>query len=92
MSQYDKLAGDYTEPKAYTSALETAGVGPFGVLGSEYTLPEKMTVLRGLIDTFSVLCPQWQTINFTRTAEHLKVPVFQPVLRSRKQYLLRRSI
>ena len=58
MSQYDKLAGDYTEPKAYTDALDKAGVGPFGVLGSEYTLPEKMNVLRGLIDTFSVIYPQ----------------------------------
>ena len=45
MGQYDKLAGDYTEPKAYTKALDKAGVGPFGVLGSEYTLPEKMNVL-----------------------------------------------
>ena len=76
MSQYDKLAGDYTEPKAYTNALDRAGVGPFGVLGSEYTLPEKMNVVRGLIDTFSVIYPHWQTINFARTAEHLKVPVY----------------
>ena len=28
MGQYDKLAGDYTEPKAYTDALDKAGVGP----------------------------------------------------------------
>jgi proline iminopeptidase len=76
MSQYDKLAGDYTEPKAYTQALDKAGVGPFGVLGSEYTLPEKMNVFRGLIDTFSVMYPRWQTINFQRSAERLKVPVY----------------
>ncbi len=76
MGQYDKLAGDYTEPKAYTKALDKAGVGPFGVLGSEYTLPEKMNVLRGLIDTFSVMYPQWQTIDFQRSAEQLKVPVY----------------
>jgi proline iminopeptidase len=76
MSQYDKLAGDYTEPKAYTHALEDAGVGPFGVFGSEYTLPERMNVLRGLLDVFSVMYPQWQTINFQRTAEQLKVPVY----------------
>jgi pimeloyl-ACP methyl ester carboxylesterase len=76
MSQYDKLAGDYTEPKAYTDAGDKAGVGPFGILGSEYTLPEKMNVFRGLIDTFSVMYPHWQTINFARTAEHLKVPVY----------------
>ncbi|HEX5414923.1 MAG TPA: alpha/beta fold hydrolase, partial [Chloroflexota bacterium] len=76
MGNYDKLAGDYTEPKAYTEALDKAGVGPFGVLGSEYTLPERFNVLRGLIDTFSVIYPQWQTLNFEHTAEHLKVPVY----------------
>jgi pimeloyl-ACP methyl ester carboxylesterase len=76
MTQYDKLAGDYTEPKAYTDALNKAGVGPFGVMGSEYTLPEKMNVVRGLIDTFSVIYPQWQTIDFQRTAEQLRVPVY----------------
>jgi pimeloyl-ACP methyl ester carboxylesterase len=76
MSQYDKLAGNYTEPKPYTRALDKAGVGPFGVLGSEYTLPEKMNVLRGLIDTFSVMYRRWQTIDFRRSAEQLKVPVY----------------
>jgi pimeloyl-ACP methyl ester carboxylesterase len=76
MTQYDKLAGDYTEPKAYTDALKSAGVGPFGVMGSEYTLPEKMNVVRGLIDVFSVMYPQWQTIDFQRTAEQLRVPTF----------------
>ena len=76
MGQYDKLAGDYTEPKAYTDALEKAGVGPFGVLGSEYTLPEKMNVFRGLLDVFAVMYPRWQTIDFQRSAERLKVPVY----------------
>lgn len=76
MGQYDKLAGDYTEPTAYTRALDRAGVGPFGVLGGEYTLPEKMNVFRGLIDTFSVMYPQWQSIDFARTAEWLEVPVY----------------
>ena len=76
MSQYDKLAGDYTEPKTYTKALDRAGVGSFGVLGSEYTLPEKMNVVRGLIDTFSVMYPQWQSIDFRRTADRLAVPVY----------------
>jgi pimeloyl-ACP methyl ester carboxylesterase len=76
MGQYDKLAGDYTEPKAYTDALDKAGVGPFGLLGSEYRLPDKMNVLRGLIDTFSVIYPQWQTIDFRRSTEQLKVPVY----------------
>ena len=76
MTQYDKLAGEYTEPKAYRDALRKAGVGPWGILGSEYTLPEKMDVFRGLIDTFSVMYPRWQTIDFQRTAEQLDVPVY----------------
>jgi proline iminopeptidase len=76
MSQYDKLAGDYTEPKAYTDALDKSGVGPFGAFGSEYTLPEKMNVFRGLLDVFSVMYPRWQTIDFRRSAEQLKVPVY----------------
>jgi proline iminopeptidase len=76
MSQYDKLAGDYTEPRGYTEALKKAGVGPFGVLGGEYTLPEKMNVVRGLFDVFSVVYPQWQTIDFRDSAERLQVPVY----------------
>ena len=47
MSQYDKLEGDYIEPKSYTDALDKARVGPFGLLGSEYSLPEKMNVFAG---------------------------------------------
>ena len=76
MGRYDKLAGDYTEPEAYREALDRAGVGPFGVLGSEYTLPEKLNVVRGLIDTFSALYPQWQRIDFRRTVVRLRVPVY----------------
>jgi proline iminopeptidase len=76
MSHYDKLAGDYTEPKAYTDALEESGVEPFGVLGTEYTLPEKMNVLRGLLDVFAVMYPRWQSIDFRRSAERLQVPVY----------------
>jgi proline iminopeptidase len=76
MSQYDKLAGEYTEPKVYRDALDRAGVGSFGVMGSEYTLPEKMNVLRGLLDVFSVMYPRWQRIDFQRSAERLEVPVY----------------
>jgi hypothetical protein len=30
----------------------------------------------GLIDTFAALYPQWQSIDFRRTAERLHVPVY----------------
>jgi deazaflavin-dependent oxidoreductase (nitroreductase family) len=90
MSQYDKLAGDYTEPKTYTDALDKAGVGPAGVLGGEYTLPERMNVVRGLIDTFSVMYPQWRSIDFRRSAEHLEVPVY--IFTGRHELAARRDL
>ena len=45
-------------------------------MGSEYTLVDKLNVLRGLIDTFGALYPQWQTIDLRRSAERLRVPVY----------------
>lgn len=76
MSQYEKLEGDYDPPAVYTDAYEKAGVGFFGVMGSEYTLVDKMNIFRGLIDGFGVLYPQWQRIDFRRTANRLQVPVY----------------
>jgi pimeloyl-ACP methyl ester carboxylesterase len=76
LSQYDRLEGDYDPPQTYTDALERSGVGFLGMLGSEYTLVDKLNVSRGLIDTFGALYPQWQSIDFRRTAERLQVPVY----------------
>jgi pimeloyl-ACP methyl ester carboxylesterase len=76
MTQYDKLEGEYDAPAAYTDAHEKAGVGFFGVMGSEYTLVDKMNIFRGLIDVYAVLYPQWQGIDFRRTATRLEVPVY----------------
>jgi proline iminopeptidase len=76
MTQYEKLEGDYDPPPIYTDAYEKAGVGFFGVMGSEYTLIDKMNIFRGLIDGFGVLYPQWQRIDFRRTANRLQVPVY----------------
>jgi pimeloyl-ACP methyl ester carboxylesterase len=90
MSRYDRLAGVYTEPRAFTDALDRAGVGPFGVLGSEYTLPEKMNVLRGLIDTFAVMYPQWQKIDLRQSAEQLEVPVY--IFTGRHELAARRDL
>ena len=39
-----------------------------GLLGGEYTLVEKLNVVRGLADTFAVLYPQIQGIDFRRDA------------------------
>jgi pimeloyl-ACP methyl ester carboxylesterase len=76
LTQYEKLEGDYDPPPTYTDALERSGVGFFGMRGSEYALVDKLNVLRGLIDTFGTLYPQWQSIDLRRTAERLQVPVY----------------
>jgi proline iminopeptidase len=55
-----------------------AGVAgrPVGVLGSEYTLVEKANVLRGLIDTFSILYPQLDDVDSRTDVAQLDVPVY----------------
>lgn len=75
MGYYEKL-NPYTPPKAYVERGEASGIGPFGVLASEYTLIEKVNVLRGLMDMFAVMYPQIQEIDFIRDAVRLEVPVY----------------
>ena len=75
-SYYDALAGEYTPPAEYTERVDASGVGMFGIMASEYTLVEKMNVLRGLFDVFSVLYPQLQDIDFRKDATKLEVPVY----------------
>ena len=76
MGQYDRLYKSYTPPRAYIERGSRANLGPFGVLGSEYNLVEKVNVLRGLIDMFTVMYPQLQEIDFRRDAQRLAVPVY----------------
>lgn len=76
MGYYDALAGEYTPPAAYVARGEASGAGPFGIFGSEYSFVEKANVLRGLIDTFSVLYPQLQGIDFRTDVRRLDVPVY----------------
>ena len=76
MSHYGLLEGAYTPPAAYLRRGAASGVGPYGVLGSEYAPIEKINVLRGLLDSFSALYPQLQDVDLRRDATRLKVPVF----------------
>jgi pimeloyl-ACP methyl ester carboxylesterase len=76
MGYYDALAGDYTPPAAYVARGEASGAGPFGLFGSEYSFVEKANVLRGLIDTFSVLYPQIQGVDLRTDVPQLAVPVY----------------
>ena len=52
------------------------GLDPFGMLGSEYDFIEKLNVLRGLVDTFTVLYPQLYDLDFRESATRLEVPVY----------------
>ncbi|NTW96926.1 MAG: alpha/beta hydrolase [Oscillochloris sp.] len=76
MEQYDGLYKPYTPSQAYIALGSASGIGPYGVLASEYNLIEKFNVLRGLLDTFTVLYPQLQALDFRRDVKRLEVPVY----------------
>jgi pimeloyl-ACP methyl ester carboxylesterase len=46
------------------------------ILGTEYGLVDKVNWFRGLIDTFTVLYPQLEALDFTTQAAELEVPVY----------------
>ncbi|WP_234009247.1 alpha/beta fold hydrolase [Deinococcus sp. NW-56] len=76
MGQYERLYRPYTPPTAYLERGTRANLGPWGILGSEYTLIEKVNVLRGLMDMFTVMYPQLQELDFRRDVPRLDVPVY----------------
>lgn len=76
MGQYDRLSKPYTPPQSYIKRGTEANLGPWGILGSEYNLVEKVNVLRGLIDMFSIMYPKLQAIDFRQTVKQLEVPVY----------------
>jgi proline iminopeptidase len=76
MQQYDRLYQPYTLPQSYVDRGTAAGLGPWGILGSEYTLVEKVNLFRGLLDMFSVMYPQLQGIDFRRDVPRLEVPLY----------------
>ncbi len=76
MGQYEALYQPYLPPQDYIQTGSAANIGPWGVLGSEYNLVEKVNVLRGLLDMFTIVYPQLQGIDFRRDAAKLDVPVY----------------
>ena len=76
MTNYDRLYKPYTPAQSYIERGTRSGMDQFGLKGSEYNLVEKVNVLRGLIDMFSVMYPQLQAIDFRRDAAKLAVPVY----------------
>lgn len=76
MGYYEQLGQPYTPPQDYIERGTAAKVGPWGILGSEYNLVEKVNVLRGLIDMFTLMYPQLQAIDFRQDVPQLDVPVY----------------
>jgi proline iminopeptidase len=76
MGQYESLYKPYTPSKAYMDLGNNSGVGFYGIMASEYNLIEKTNVLRGLIDTFTVIYPQIQQIDFRNDVKKLEVPIY----------------
>jgi pimeloyl-ACP methyl ester carboxylesterase len=76
MGYYDALATPYTPPRAYVEKGQAANLGPWGILASEYTVMEKLGVLRGLMDLFAVMWPQMLGIDFRQHVQTLAVPVY----------------
>lgn len=76
MGYYDALATPYTPPRAYVEKGTAAGIGPWGILASEYRFMEKLGVLRGLMDLFDVMWPQMLDTDFRRDVTQLEVPVY----------------
>lgn len=73
---YDVLAGEYDPPQAYIDRAEAGNVGPWGALGNEYTAIDSVNVVRGLADTFFVMYPQLQEIDFRTDVPSLEMPVY----------------
>ena len=73
---YEYLYQPYTPSAGYLERGQAAGLDPFGVLGSEYDVMDKTNVLRGLLDTFTVMYPQLYDIDLRIRATRLDVPVY----------------
>ena len=78
MQHYAELEPDYTLIPAVEQVEKDhfREIGPWGVFGREYDLVEKVNVMRGLMETFAVLYPQLQQIDFRRDVTRLDVPVY----------------
>ena len=76
MGYYPLLETAYTPPAAYLERGEAAGIGQFGLFGSEYSFIDNANLIRGLIDMFSLMYPQLQQVDFRTDVKALEVPVY----------------
>jgi proline iminopeptidase len=64
---------------AYIERGSAADLGPWGVLGSEYSLVEKLSVVRGALEMNAVVYPQLEVghgLDFRRDVPRLEVPYY----------------
>jgi pimeloyl-ACP methyl ester carboxylesterase len=90
MGYYEALTTPYTPPRAYIEKGQAAGIGPWGILASEYRFMEKLGVLRGLMDLFDVMWPQMLGTDFRSDVTRLEVPVY--VLDAEHELAARRDL
>jgi pimeloyl-ACP methyl ester carboxylesterase len=95
MQQYDQLYKPYEPPSAYIERGTAANLGPWGVLGSEYTVLEKVNLLRATMEMNAVVYPQLERgagLDFRRDVLRLNVPYYmldgQAELTSRRELAL----
>ncbi len=63
-------------PYDHSSNSEGAGGFSENIFVSEYALVDQVHLLAGFVDTFSVVYPQLQSIDFRRTATTFDIPMF----------------
>jgi pimeloyl-ACP methyl ester carboxylesterase len=76
MGLYEQFYEPYSPPMNYQQRGTAANLGFFGINGSEYNPVEKVNVLRGLIDMFSLMYPQLQTLDLRESAAQIDVPLY----------------
>lgn len=78
MLDYETALSSEHDVYPYDHSANSEGGGGFSenFFVSEYTLIEQVHLLGGFMDTFSVLYPQLQNIDFRQTATEFEIPMF----------------
>lgn len=76
MGYYEALYPPYTPPQAYIERGRAANLGFMNILSEEYNLVERVNVLRGLIDMFTIMYPQLQGIDLRTEVTEMEIPIY----------------
>ena len=90
MGYYEALYDPYTPPQAYLERGRAARLGFMNINSQEYNLIEKINVLRGLVDTFSIMYPQLEEIDLRQDVPELDVPAY--ILDGKAEVAARRDL